>query len=111
MLNFKELVAQDIAVFMNPDEFGELHNVDGRELLIVFDKDATTGRQRKGSTDYYSMSEGIYTGTIKVYAYASDFPVVPMADSHMRIDGELYRVVDCDNQMGVLVIDLEGNQT
>lgn len=110
-MSFKETVQKDIAVFINPDEFGDLHNVDGRELLVVFDKDATAGRQRKGSTDYYSMSEGIYTSAIKVYAYASDFPDIPAADSFMNIDGVHYRVVNCHNQMGVLEIELEGNQT
>ncbi|WP_409174812.1 hypothetical protein [Brevibacillus fortis] len=110
-MNFKDQIATDLTVFINPNEFGDFHNVDGRRLLIVISKDATTGRQRKNSSDHYSMSEGIHTGTIKVYANASDFPDIPAADSFMEIDGELYRVVDCDNQMGVLVIDLEGNQT
>ncbi|MGF9907272.1 hypothetical protein [Brevibacillus porteri] len=111
MRTFKDYVASDLAVFINPNEFGEFHNVDGRQLLIVISKDATTGRQRKGTTGYYSMTEGIHVSTFKVYAFASDFPDIPVADSHVRIDGELYRVVDCDNQMGVLEIELEGNQT
>ncbi|MBY0088114.1 hypothetical protein [Brevibacillus brevis] len=110
-MNFKDQIAADLTVFINPNEFGEFHNVDGRQLLIVISKDATTGRQRKGATDYYSMTDGIHVSTFKVYAFASDFPVVPEADSNIEIDGQFYRVVNCDNQMGVLEIELEGNQT
>lgn len=110
-MNFKDQVVADLSVFMNLNEFGEIHNVDGRQLLIVISKDATAGRQRKGSTDYYRMTDGIHVGTFKVYAFESDFPVVPKADSQMEIDGQYYRVVDCNKQMGVLEIELEANQT
>ncbi|GIO09665.1 hypothetical protein J31TS6_56930 [Brevibacillus reuszeri] len=110
-MNFKDQLSIDLSVFFNIDEFGEIHNIDGRDLLVVIDKDVSAGRKRKGLSDYYSMSEGLHISKIMLYARVSDFPVVPTADSQMKIDEEYYRVVDCDKQMGVLEIELEGNQS
>ena len=40
---FKDLVYQDIrSVFMNPEEFGERHTVDGKVMTVVIDGNEVT---------------------------------------------------------------------
>ena len=109
MPNFKDFVQDDIAVFFNPDEFGEWHNIDGQELLVVIDEDLTQERSRQ-PTDLYNATPGIFTKRIIVFVRQSDLGYRPVVDQSMRIDDELYRVANCSDQMGVLEITLEANQ-
>ena len=47
-MNFKELVAQDNKrIFLNPDEFGEEHKIDGKEMLIIIDNYEEIEREKK----------------------------------------------------------------
>ena len=38
MSTFQEMLRQDIgSVFLNPEEFGEIHVVDGKEMVVILD--------------------------------------------------------------------------
>lgn len=46
-MTFKELLKQDVsAVFLNPEEFGETHVVNGKEMVIVIDNYELSERQQ-----------------------------------------------------------------
>ena len=36
-MGFKDILSADRAIFMNPEEFGEVHNVGGRSMTILID--------------------------------------------------------------------------
>ena len=37
----------DRQIFLNPDEFGELHNVGGKEILILIDDNEMIEREKR----------------------------------------------------------------
>ena len=47
-MNFKELVAQDTKkVFINPEEFGEEHEIDGKTVMVIIDNNEQIERQKR----------------------------------------------------------------
>ena len=44
---FKTLLQMDRKIFLNPDEFGELHNVGGKEMLILIDDNEMIEREKR----------------------------------------------------------------
>lgn len=52
MSAFKDMVARDLdAVFLNVDEFAELHMVEGKEIPVVMDDDRLTTLKKGRSSD------------------------------------------------------------
>ena len=54
-MGFKEIIQEDSRrVFLNPEEFGELHEISGRKMLIIIDDnemvERKSGRQRARDT-------------------------------------------------------------
>lgn len=55
--NFKEILQRDCErVFLNPKEFGSLHKIDGKDMIIQIDDSEVTEREKKRQSE----TEGIY---------------------------------------------------
>ncbi|MEC2131821.1 hypothetical protein P9G84_23110 [Brevibacillus centrosporus] len=87
-MNFKDQLAIDAAVFFNPNEFGETHLIEGRQMVIVIDNHELT--ERKANTA--NPDDGIHDAEILFYAKRDDFPQRPDVDSWLVMDGKQYRV-------------------
>lgn len=97
------------ATFLNPNEFGEMHNVDGREILVVVDSDTLSERPRQ-PMELYNAANGVYLNEITLYLLASDMEDRPVVGQHLRLDGKRYPVSRCSESMGMLQIGLEANE-
>ena len=106
---FKDLVQNELAVFFNLDEFAEIHNIDGRDMPAVVDKDLLQERPRQ-PMELYLASEGVYIDQILVFVRTSDFGDPPVIGQHIHLDGELYRVSKCAENAGIIEITLEANR-
>jgi hypothetical protein len=105
-MNFKEYMVQDLSAFINPDEFGEIRNINGKDMPVVIDEDLSEGRPRQPS-DFYYNADGIYKKLVVLYVRSADFGPRPNTEDTIKIDGELYLVTGCSEQMGILAITLE----
>ena len=100
---FKDQVAKDItAVFMDLDEFGEVHEVEGKEITIVIDDDALI--TRKGS------ELGVAESSLLIFARCEDLPERKAPGSAINIDGREYIVDDWTESSGVAQIALSQNR-
>lgn len=104
----KDLVIKDLGIFFNPDEFGQLHDVNGRQVLVVFDEDVLKERNVFRNL---VPTDGIYTGQVVVYIKSTDLPSMPAIGSVLRLDGKMYLVNEVSESMGILEITLEANET
>lgn len=103
-MTFKEQLAADVgAVFLNPAEFGETHTVNDKEMAIVIDGYASSGRQ--GGAGQYL--DGLYTKMRKVYVAARDFGPLPKQGSVFTVDEGEYTVVDAAMEGVMYVIMAE----
>ena len=91
-MGFKDILYQDIGnVFLNPEEFGEFHQVDGEQMPVIIDGNEVTERYKK---------------QIVMYVSVSSFGPMPAIGRILRLDSSSYRVEDVINEGGVYSITL-----
>lgn len=84
MSRFKDMVARDaLTVFMNMEEFAEVHEINGRRLRCIIDtNEADTAP---------SLYEGVYTLLTTVYVLSSEIRA-PAVDEVFTIDNVMFVV-------------------
>ena len=101
MLNFKEQIEEDLEIFINPDEFGEYHLIDGTEKLIVMDNDALLDNA-KNTIDGKNIGDFLY------YIKKQDIEEI-IPESYQNFDGYNCIVVSCDDVGGLYKVILQMN--
>lgn len=96
---FKDMVARDaLTVFMNMEEFAEVHEINGRRLRCIIDtNEADTAP---------SMYEGVYTLLTTVYVLSSGMRA-PAVDEILTIDSVMFVVKHVSDEDGLIVIKAE----
>jgi hypothetical protein len=107
MLRLRDFFNSDLETFFNNNEFAEIHNIDGLDVPAIVDSDILKIRSNNKSEQY----DGVYSGVVAVFVKASDLPERPVFGQHIRLDGKLYLVKECNEDMGVLEIILEANES
>lgn len=103
MSRFKAAVQNDIkAVFLNLEEFGEWHILNGVKIQCVIDKDLT---QDFGD----SKILGVFTNLLTICVDSSDMPT-PVEGEILSVDGSLHLVKSVSEEGGMLVIVAEANE-
>lgn len=102
MSAFKELMESDLALFLNPDEHGETHKINGADVVCIVDKDGASGRN--GSGQRY---DGTFKNIVTVFVRESVLADKPVYNQLMTVDGSRYRVEIADLVGGLYEISLE----
>ena len=107
MSRFKDMVKTDVhSVFLNLDEFSEIHNIDGKEIPIQIDNNEQIERQKRQT----ELAEGIFVSQKLLFVSASDFGPLPRIGSPIKLFGSTYRVVDAIDEDGIYSITIEANR-
>ena len=107
-MTFKEILRQDVkTVFLNPEEFGEEHVVNGKKMLIIIDDNELTEREKRMK----SHMDGMYKKQTLVYVSALDFGPLPGVGKPIKIDGAIFTIADSINEGGVYSLHLEANKS
>ncbi len=107
-LTFKEIIHQDIKrVFLNLDEFGETHNVNGKEMAVIFDDIENVEREKKMK----SNMDGLYVRQYFLFVSADDFGPLPAQGKLVTVNGKRYAVIDATEESGMYGITLEANRS
>ena len=108
MSAFKEQVAADVSgVFMNLDEFGEEHDLNGTTCTCVVQ--SPTAREQFQQGLEYRGYEGRGGTTVIVHVAKDSLPEVPAHGEVYTLDGEIMEVDTCIDDMGMLSITLHQN--
>lgn len=103
MSRFNAAVQNDIkAVFLNLEEFGEWHTLNGVKVQCVIDRNLTQD---------YSDSHilGVFVNILTIYVDSSDMPT-PVEGEILSVDGSLHLVKSVSEEGGMLVIVAEANE-
>lgn len=107
-LTFKDILHQDIKhTFLNPEEFGEEHVVNGKPMVIVLDDLENIEREKKMK----SHMDGIYARQVFMFVAADDFGPLPAQEGLVDLDGKKYKVVDATDESGMYAITMEANRS
>lgn len=105
---FQEMLSQDIKdIFLNPEEFGETHLVDGKEMVVILDDNELVERNDKVKT----LAEGLHERRLLMYVSEEDFGPEPLIGRRLRLDGEYFTVSDVSCEGGMYAVSLEANRS
>ena len=103
-MTFKEQIQKDLdAVFLNPDEFGELHRVECKEIIVVVDDDLLN-TLKKGQILGLVEAEMLLLGRV------ADFPADLDPGRLLNVDGRELQVVKSGKDMGLAEVALSQNR-
>lgn len=101
----KDMIQSDVAMLFNPAEFGEVHMVNGREIVCIVDSNNTDNSAGQSS----SAEFGVNTARITLFINEKDFKGKLSANSMLLLDNKHYIVEACAQNMGVFEIILSQN--
>lgn len=100
-MNFKEMVKSDIdSVFLNLEEYGEEHEINGEVVICVIDSDNI--REKQGGT-----SKALSEADMMIFARTEDLSNQKGYGDTLILDGVPYIVQTWDDAMGMTTITLK----
>ena len=102
MPSFKDYLQQDLNIFFNPDEFGEVHKINGRDLTVIIDNERLMERTKK-------EFDGISIGELLYFVKASDYGERPTIGKAQKFDKRQMYVADVKDSDGIYEIILSQN--
>lgn len=103
MKTFKEQIAADnAAIFINDMEFADTHDLNGTECKAVV-QDISVAEVAE---DFGQAYTGIYGSRVQVNCLKESLPEVPVPLQVFVLDGKIYQVESCADDMGILTIQL-----
>lgn len=111
-MTFKDQIQEDIGkVFFNPDEFSELHSVNGKKIPCMIDNMEHIDRQKRYMYNRSLYADGVYLKEVLIYVKAEDYGPLPRNGALLTMDGKGYKVTDTIEENGIYSISLERNQS
>ena len=108
---FKEQIWRDVgSVFMNLDEFSDIHLVNGREMAVQIDSNEMIEREKHYRNNREMHNDGIYLKELLIYVMAEEFGKLPAVGRILNLDGKAYTVTDAIDEDGIYSISLEANR-
>lgn len=106
-MSFKDQIKQDLSdVFLNLDEFADLHRIEGKEVPVVIDSDMLEKLSKIGDNRIHGMDEA----DMVIMGKASDFPENLDLGRLLNLDGREVIVVTTTSEMGLVQIAVRQNR-
>ena len=104
---FKEQVAEDNKVFLNLEEFSDVHTVNGMEMAVLIDGNEMIEREKRHQNRQGVYTDGVYIKELLIYVRADDFGKLPAIGRVLTLDGKTYTI----DEDGIYSLSLEANRT
>lgn len=106
-MSFKDQIKQDLSdVFLNLDEFADLHRIEGKEVPVVIDSDMLEKLSKIGDNRIHGMDET----DMVIMGKASDLPENLDPGRLLNLDGREVIVVTTTSEMGLVQIAVRQNR-
>lgn len=104
-MSFKQQIAADLdSVFLNLDEFAEIHRVEGAKIPVVVDNDQLN-KLKKGQI------LGLVEADMLLMGKAADFPANLEPGRLLNVDGRELIITNSGEDMGLVEVALQQNRT
>ena len=106
-MSFKDQIKQDLSdIFLNLDEFADLHRIEGKEVPVVIDSDIMATLSKLGDNRIHGMDEA----DMVIMGKASDLPENLDPGRLLNLDGREVIVVTTTSEMGLVQIAVRQNR-
>lgn len=107
-MGFKNAVESDISnIFLNIEEFGTEHTLNGRKVICVLDEEKFQSKQKRG---LIATEEGVFQNGFTMFIGSPYLKLQPHTGENISIDGVRYEVAASKHDMGMFEIDLFRNE-
>ena len=104
---FKDQIKQDLSdIFLNLDEFADLHRIEGKEVPVVIDSDIMAKLSKIGDNRIHGLDEA----DMVIMGKASDLPENLDPGRLLNLDGREVIVVTTTSEMGLVQIAVRQNR-
>lgn len=103
-MTFKDQIKLDLHIFLNLDEFADVHNLNGTECNAVIQ--APTARESFMTSGSHIADDGISGMSVFVHCRSEDLPELPHQGNVFMLDSEPYVVHQCVEEDGMASIEL-----
>lgn len=103
MTSFKEVLSEDLDIFIDEDEFANRHTINGVEVVAIVN---TSNAQHME----LATVVGVFTATIEVYLKQGSLSPLPRPDSEVVLDGLKFRCYDVVVEQGIDILKLYANR-
>jgi len=106
-VSFKDQIKQDLSdIFLNLDEFADLHRIEGKEVPVVIDSNIMAKLSKIGDNRIHGMDEA----DMVIMGKASDLPENLDPGRLLNLDGREVIVVTTTSEMGLVQIAVRQNR-
>lgn len=106
-MSFKDQIKHDLSdIFLNLDEFADLHRIEGKEVPVVIDSDIMAKLSKIGDNRIHGMDEA----DMVIMGKASDLPENLDPGRLLNLDGREVIVVTTTSEMGLVQIAVRQNR-
>lgn len=106
-MSFKDQIKQDLSdIFLNLDEFADLHRIEGKAVPVVIDSDIMAKLSKIGDNRIHGMDEA----DMVIMGKASDLPENLDPGRLLNLDGREVIVVTTTSEMGLVQIAVRQNR-
>nr|UVX99078.1 MAG: ATP-binding sugar transporter [Bacteriophage sp.] len=106
-MSFKDQIKQDLSdIFLNLDEFADLHRIEGKEVPVVIDSDIMAKLSKIGDNRIHGMDEA----DMVIMGKASDLPENLDPGRLLNLDGREVIIVTTTSEMGLVQIAVRQNR-
>ena len=106
-MSFKDQIKQDLSdIFLNLDEFADLHRIEGKVVPVVIDSDIMAKLSKIGDNRIHGMDEA----DMVIMGKASDLPENLDPGRLLNLDGREVIVVTTTTEMGLVQIAVRQNR-
>lgn len=100
--SFKEQIAADLDIFLNPDEFGEYALVDGVSMCVVLSQDKRDTNTIDGIISYDAVIMHAREDDLRRLAKG-----LPVVNRTLMINGRSYIVMSVKCDMGMASVEMQ----
>ena len=106
-MSYKDQIKQDLSdIFLNLDEFADLHRIEGKEVPVVIDSDIMAKLSKIGDNRIHGLDEA----DMVIMGKASDLPENLDPGRLLNLDGREVIVVTTTSEMGLVQIAVRQNR-
>ena len=105
MISFKEQVKTDLDVFISMEEFAETHNINGEDIVCVLQ--GLTTKEQITQANNTPAFDGISGISRVLHIKSTDLAEPVIQGNVMEVDGEMFRIGEVVEDMGLTTINLE----
>lgn len=107
---FKDFVQSDLDVFLNLDEFADMHNLDGVDVPLVIVESQSNDDVNGFPREQLYASQEVFKQLKTIYVKSADY-FLPKVDSVITLDGDEYYVDDASESNGMIRIVVSANES